>query len=656
MMDAIKLRRVYSLFINKDNVTTKELLECGLTSKNIKALVDSGNISRLKRGVYTVDGSAFANFSCNRLKSINSEQAIALLERAEYFEPDNVKVKLKLLPLYIRNYSFDEAYTIIDYFLRNGDNKYGERDINTILYLYGFVCDLPEKYKYKVKGMTINPLLPLIDDSKYSKSYDEQIILRELIYNLDFSDALDYLNSELDCTNNDYLTAIRNLLEIVSIKSLNIKNQLYDLIINNNYMEALEFMKQNMPHFKSDNYLTILLEDAIKVESGVIVEKTGEDSIDFESAIMNHDYEAALQLLPSSNDENYSRAYLIKFLLADKICSKNEMLRFSEALQKLNDKNSHFSMQLDNLKIRLASCVCSQVVDSLSESNLDLASGYVSTYLKDVERENLLPYVVDLMKLSLLDGDYEAVLDTILEIGNDSFVFDAANYVQDFYQSIYAGNTDKASIYLDILRNSSQCGGIVIDVSEMEEILNDGNSDKNNASSSIEDILGEIMLGNNLVVLAPMSDEDIQANLSVTQLFKNIKTDILTDEDGNRRLALRYYDRDIPIEDNREIFNSAHDKLNNWEYKGALKLFQSVLPKIEYPSSTLYSKIGFCYEQTTYDGDYSKAIDYYMLAKSYATTNEEYDLACKDLKRLEKKSSYSGRVITSNPSFKVYEK
>ena len=203
MMDAIKLRRVYSLFINKDNVTTKELLECGLTSKNIKSLVDSGNISRLKRGVYTVDGSAFANFSCNRLKSINSEQAIVLLERAEYFEPDNVKVKLKLLPLYIRNYSFDEAYTIIDYFLRNGDSKYGERDINTILYLYGFVCDLPEKYKYKVKGMTINPLLPLIDDPKYSKSYDEQIILRELIYNLDFSDALDYLNNELDCTNND---------------------------------------------------------------------------------------------------------------------------------------------------------------------------------------------------------------------------------------------------------------------------------------------------------------------------------------------------------------------------------------------------------------------------------------------------------------------
>lgn len=656
MMDAIKLRRVYSLFINKDNVTTKELLECGLTSKNIKALVDSGNISRLKRGVYTVDGSAFANFFCNRLKSINSKQAIALLERAEYFEPDNVKVKLKLLSLYIRNYSFDEAYTIIDYFLRNGDNKYGERDINTILYLYGFVCDLPEKYKYKVKGMTINPLLPLIDDSKYSKSYDEQIILRELIYNLDFSDALDYLNNELDCTNNDYLTAIRNLLEIVSIKSLNIKNQLYDLIINNNYMEALEFMKQNIPYFRSDEYLTILLEDAIKVESGVIVEKTGEDSIDFESAIMNHDYEAALQLLSSSNDENYSRAYLIKFLLADKICSKNEMLRFSEALEKLNDKNSHFSMQLNNLKIRLASCVCSQVVDSLSESNLDLASGYVSTYLKDVERENLLPYVVDLMKLSLLDGDYEDVLDTILEIGNDSFVFDAANYVQDFYQSIYAGNTDKASIYLDILRNSSQCGGIVIDVSEMEEILNDGNSDENNVSSSIEDILGEIMLGNNLVVLAPMSDEDIQANLSVTQLFKNIKTDILTDEDGNRRLTLRYYDRDIPTEDNREIFNSAHDKLNNWEYKGALKLFQSVLPKIEYPSSTLYSKIGFCYEQTTYDGDYSKAIDYYMLAKSYATTNEEYDLVCKNLKRLEKKSSYSGRVITSNPSFKVYEK
>lgn len=656
MMDAIKLRRVYSLFINKDNVTTKELLECGLTSKNIKSLVGSGNISRLKRGVYTVDGSAFANFSCNRLKSINFEQAIALLERAEYFEPDNVKVKLKLLPLYIRNYSFDEAYTIIDYFLRKGNSKYGERDINTILYLYGFVCELPEKYKYRVRGMSINPLLPLIDDPKYSKSYDEQITLRKLIYNLDFSDALDYLNNELDCTNNDYLTAIRNLLEIVSIKSLNIKNQLYDLIINNNYMEALEFMKQNMTHFKSDEYLTILLEDVIKVENGVIVEKAGEDSIDFESAIMNHDYEAALQLLSSLNDDNYSRAYLIKFLLADKICSKNEMLRFNENVEKLNVKNSRLSTQLDNLKIRLASCVCSQVVDSLSESNLDLASGYVSTYLKDVERENLLPYVVDLMKLSLLDGDYEDVLNTILEIGSDSFVFDAANYVQDFYQSIYAGNKDKASIYLDILRNSSQCGGIVIDFSEMEELLNSGYSDENNVSSSIEDILGEIMLGNNLVVLAPMSDEDIQANLSVTQLFKNIKTDILTDEDGNRRLALRYYDRDIPIEDNREIFNSAHDKLNNWEYKGALKLFQSVLPKIEYPSSTLYSKIGFCYEQTTYDGDYSKAIDYYMLAKSYATTNEEYDLACKDLKRLEKKSSYSGRVITSNPSFKVYEK
>ena len=52
MINASNKRYMYDMFIDKNSLTTQELLECGFTNKDLTRLIESGTIKRVKRGVY----------------------------------------------------------------------------------------------------------------------------------------------------------------------------------------------------------------------------------------------------------------------------------------------------------------------------------------------------------------------------------------------------------------------------------------------------------------------------------------------------------------------------------------------------------------------------------------------------------------------------
>ena len=69
------------------------------------------------------------------------------------------------------------------------------------------------------------------------------------------------------------------------------------------------------------------------------------------------------------------------------------------------------------------------------------------------------------------------------------------------------------------------------------------------------------------------------------------------------------------------------------------------MPKLEKPRSFIFARLGNCYRQTTYDGDYSKAIDYYTMAMAQSA-EEDVPLDFTDLiTDLKNKSKYNGKKI-----------
>ena len=47
-----KLNKLCACLLNNEELTTKKLLECGFTSKDLTKLVQSNTLERIKRGVY----------------------------------------------------------------------------------------------------------------------------------------------------------------------------------------------------------------------------------------------------------------------------------------------------------------------------------------------------------------------------------------------------------------------------------------------------------------------------------------------------------------------------------------------------------------------------------------------------------------------------
>ena len=50
-------KNMYDLFIDKEMLTTQELLGAGFTNKDLTRLIESGKIKRVKRGFYELENA-----------------------------------------------------------------------------------------------------------------------------------------------------------------------------------------------------------------------------------------------------------------------------------------------------------------------------------------------------------------------------------------------------------------------------------------------------------------------------------------------------------------------------------------------------------------------------------------------------------------------
>jgi hypothetical protein len=147
-------------------------------------------------------------------------------------------------------------------------------------------------------------------------------------------------------------------------------------------------------------------------------------------------------------------------------------------------------------------------------------------------------------------------------------------------------------------------------------------------------------------MLEPMSSDDASNVLNTVKRFDTIRASVIDEEDGNKRVVLRYVDKNLPYINIAAVLKEANDRFKNWQYNETIDLLQSVLPKLEEPRSFIYAKLGFSYQKTTYDGDYSKAIDYLILAQEQSKKEAEVRDYSKVIEELKSKSKYNGKVLT----------
>ena len=660
---------IYDKFIDKKELTTKELLELGLNSHDLTNLVNEGKIRRVRRGFYDLekcDGLFnYANILASK-KYKNYERFHQALNRCLEIEPNNGKVHTRLLLDSLHKNNFEQAVESIR-ILSNSSNDAYKRDANLWLFMLSFVTELPVDLKEKVSSLKLEDVLTREDDLRYDDKLSQNKI-RSNIFNYKFSYASDDLN-ELNIKKKPiYFLITEKLLSMVKYYDMRNQQNISNLLIDGKYEEVRDLLiKDRDLHGLSvaNKEILIILGDLIGVINDKRIPEVENmpDSDYLYVEIQKHNYERALQLYRDFPVKNVSCGVKSVGLLLERI---------NEEINKLNKEEVR--------TLSVGSDIFVNITNALQSGDVDKAFLLLDQYLESIDKKQYKNYIANLIKLDVLNGDRGFVesMHELSCVGREKELFDVALYIQDFYFNLVNKNFMKAAVYLNLISMSKSLGGVEVEVSQMRRTLID-EAFKNNIKESdlglvgkeevvVEDDLSEEIvapeiedlpitytLGDaiddvvnevNLLMLEPMSDEEISFVTDTCQATDCVQSIVVEEEDGTKRVFLRYYDKNGPYVDISGTLRLANFKYKNREYEEAIELFERVLPKIENPRSFIYSKLGIAYRNITKDNDYSKAIDYLTLATA-ASASEENVVDYTDLiNKLKFRSNYNGVVLT----------
>lgn len=660
---------IYDKFIDKKELTTKELLELGLNSHDLTNLVSEGKLRRVRRGFYDLekcDGLFnYANILASKKykKYDRFQQAI---NRCLEIDPNNGKIHARLFLDSLHKNNFDQAIESIRV-LSNGDNVAYTKDANLWLFLLSFVTKLPDDLKEKISGLKLEDVLTREDDLRYEDKLSQNKI-RSNIMNYKFSQANDNLN-ELNIKKKPiYILITEKLLGMAKYYDMRNQHNIGDLLVEGKYEEVRDLLirDRNLHGLSNSNKeILMILEDLISVINDKKIPEVENmpDSDYLYVEIQKHNYERALQLYRDFPVKNVSRSVKSVGLLLERI---------NEEINKLKKDDSR--------SLSVGSDIFVGITNALQSGDVDKAFLLLDQYLESINKKQYKNYIANLIKLDVLNGN-KGFVESMHElscVGRDKELFDVALYIQDFYFNLINKNFMKAAVYLNLISMSKSLGGVEVEVSQMRRTLID-EAFKNNIKESdlgllgeeeiiedkVDDLLEEITLPEelditytlgdaiddvanevSLLMLEPMSDEEITFVTDTCQATDCVQSIVIEEEDGSKRVFLRYYDKNGPYVDISGTLRLANYKYKNGEYEEAIELFERVLSKIENPRSFIYSKLGIAYRNITKDNDYSKAIDYLTLATA-ASSNEEDVKDYTDLiNKLKFRTNYNGVVLT----------
>lgn len=699
-------KSMYDKFIDKKELTTKELLELGFNSHDLTKLVEDGKIRRVKRGVYDLDkcdGLFTYALVLTGKKTKDFDRYKQAIRRCLEIEPDNGRVHTKVFLDSLYSKDFNQAIESIRV-LSNGEKEAYNRDANLWLYMLSFMTELPEDLRDKVSKLKLEDVLTVEDDLRYEDRLSQNKI-RNYIMSYKFSQADDLFKEDNGTLKKKpiYISITEKLLDMV--KYYDIKNQtsIYDLILQGKYEEVRDKLTSNLELHglsNSDKEILMILEDLFGVVNEKKIPKidNSPDSNYLFVEIQKHNYERTLKLFREHPVKKPSRSVKSVGVLLEVINEEISKLKRSKVEEVVVEETVSKEVEVTPRTLSVGSNVFAGITNSLQVGDVDKAFSLLDQYLESIGKRHYKNYIANLIKLDVMNGD-KAFVESMHElscISRERPVFDVAVYIQDFYFNLVNKDYKKAAVYLNLISMSKVLGGVEVDVSQMRRTLIDeafkgkikesdlGLINPEDINYEVEEVptseavstevvdkvvepvaeevkivqedlpvvytladaIEDVLENDNLLMLEPMSDEEIALVVNTTQQTGNVQSVVIEEENGDKRVVLRYVEKGGIYIDISGTLRLANFKYRNGEYLEAIDLYQSVLPKLDKPKSFIYAKLGMAYRNTTYDGDYSKAIDYLTMATAVSAEEEEVRDYTDLINKLKFKTNYNGVVLT----------
>ena len=419
---------MYDKFVDKEELTTKELYELGFNKHDLAKFIEQGKIERVKRGFYRVNSADSMLFFINYLVGKRKkERASEALQRTLELFPNDQKINCRAFLNSIFTGDYKQAFKCFD-MMMSSDNLAYKQDQNFWLYLLSVITDVPERYKDKVKKMTADDLYVLSTDMRYDDK-DKTNTIRKEAFKFNFGKAKN-LNRETSEYDNKLFSSVvaSKLLSLAKESFSNQRDEYIELAKNKEYFLLADKLYKNSEKRRlsfGEICALMLVNDLIFITyyNSLPIRNVRDDVYgEFYSLISSCDYVNALE----RNVNNSLCGELLEELLEVAIVENNKLLASQAKQQNMKFEDKCFY----------------NVISYLKNNDVDRALDTLDYYLKLSNKGQYKYFIEGLIKLDVLDKDF-SFFDSILtlsKIRNGNCDFSTGVYITDFYCQMNQGN------------------------------------------------------------------------------------------------------------------------------------------------------------------------------------------------------------------------
>ena len=662
MVDSNTIKKLYDTVIQSsdDKLTSKELISCGFNYHDLDKLIARGTIVRVERGVYSFRAvDDLFHYGKELISKDLFKKSYLCLEKCYELDPNNLEVCFQLFDKHISDDNFEEAFKYLDKLMET-DNKYYQIDYDYYLYLLNFITEIPDKYQQYVKYLTYDYIKIPKDDKRY-ENINNQNIIRKWAIAKNFSYALQLQNDLLAETkyNTVQNMLIKKILKKVVISQNELADNLLKLIQEGNYSEIIKVLEEQDKRCGItivQEQLLYLAKQILYISSArVIPEKSPMHENTYFEAIKTNNYDEALRIYSKYSAEKsiYTDYYHYDTDNDKIVLLLTEISKLIEDISKSTELTDDREIEVLGTEAEISSekdssSVLSLIINDLVNDNIDEAFIKLTEYMRSINREEYEFLIVDLIKISLLQGDktFEVPINTLSLMNMEDYNIELFDYIKGFYEALGQEEMAIADIYLDILKKGSNlnqnptvgkrledilaiCEDIYddkIEAASLKEEVTSQGVEKDTESDDIKEFIDEmhsrLMIDRGIILLDPMTREQ-RKQIHILVREYNDMTSFSVGEDSNRRVVLRKKSGFLPEYNLKEEENLARDLYVSGRYDQCIEKNLDILGHLKMPNSYIFAKLGMAYLK---NGNLEQAITYLEVADALNKENNlSYD-------------------------------
>lgn len=594
MINEENLSKLYSGVVDGVELTTKQLNEYGLNSKDLNELIQEGSIERLKRGLYSLKSVDELFYYGKKLISEKQyEKATQCFEKCYELDSTHLGACFQLFLRSIQKQDYESAFQLYEK-LSQSENEFYQIDANYYLYLLSIITEVPKKHSEYARYITFEDIKIPDTDKRYEDIALQNkarlaTIQRKFPYAL--KQLRDLIAKHGNLTVQDIIT--RTLLyQAVSAESMS-KSTIVELIKQKNYNEVVEHLidkeyRHNLS--KMEEYILKLSKTILEIQKTSIIPTSKKAIVEslFETIDVDN-FSAALRLSSEYNEKNNisNDSNAINLLLSD-ICIlinsiTNPKQKDSEVIpeesvktpEEVTTKEKNKQFEVSNNTVSPVTSF-SSIISSLMKNDLDNAFLNLRSYMSSINKIEYEFLIINLIKISLLEKDiaFTKPMIALTLISKENYSFDISSYIQEFYISLSQNKFEEARAYLDIISKANKLGqdciitdGLYQVLESSEKVLNykRDNSLLEKANQAIENSKN-IVVQTNTTPVYPQTSQQME----IAEVSKNVSTpEVVREEAKNNQPN----ESDIVIDkrdSEKDFIAKKHDELV--EQKGVILL------------------------------------------------------------------------------------